>query len=82
MQASQTFITRFSNFREVVHQISSEATRNHRENLKTHILMYSIGGWTGVGVRVGANIHSPAHSILGFLFLLKRHPILPVIMVN
>ena len=37
----------FSNFRKVVHQISSGATRNRKENLKTHILVYSIGGWTG-----------------------------------
>ena len=61
MQASQNFITRFSNFRGIVHQVSSGATRNRRENLKTHILMYSIGGWTG-----GANIHSSAQSIENF----------------
>ena len=49
MQASQTFETRFSSFRKAVHQISSAATQNRKENLKTHILMYSIGGWTGGG---------------------------------
>ena len=61
MQASQTFKTRFSNFRKVVPQISSAATRNRKENLKTHILMYSIGGWMG-----RANIHFSAHSIENF----------------
>ena len=60
MQASQNFITRFSNFRGVVHQVSSGATQNRRENLKTHILMYSLGGWTG-----RANIELPAHAIYG-----------------
>ena len=50
----------FSNFRKVVHQISSAATWNRKENLKTHILMYSIGGWTG-----RANIHWSAHAIEG-----------------
>ena len=62
MQASQTFKTRFSNFRKVVHQISSAATRNRKENLKTRILMYSIGGWTG-----RANIVWSANSISGNL---------------
>ena len=58
MQASQTFKTRFSYFRNVVPQISSGATLNSKENLETHILMYSIGGWTGE-----ANIHWSAHAI-------------------
>ena len=47
MQASHTLKTRFSNFRKVVPLISSGATRNRKENLKWHTLMYSIGGWTG-----------------------------------
>ena len=41
-----------------MHQISSGATWNRKENLKPHIFMYSIGGWTG-----RANIHWSAHAI-------------------
>ena len=63
MQALQTLKHVFSNFREVVHQISSAATRNRKENLKTHILMYSIGGWTGE-----ANIHWSANAIIEISF--------------
>ena len=77
MQASQTFKKRFSNFRKVVHQISSGVTRNRNENLKTRILIYSIGGWTGEG-----DIHLSAHSIstLGHLIkklIHRRGPMLP-----
>ena len=42
-----------------MHQISSGATRKRKENLKTHILMYRLGGWTG-----GGDIYFPAHSII------------------
>ena len=41
-------------------QISSGATRNRKENLKTSILMYSIGSWTGE-----VNNVFPAHAIMG-----------------
>ena len=58
MQASHTFKTRFFEFSKGCALISSGATRNRKENLKRHILMYSIGGWTGEG-----NIVLPAHSI-------------------
>ena len=59
MQASQTFKAGFfSNFRNVVHQIWSGAARHRKENLKRHILMFRIGGWTGEGNNV-----FPAHSI-------------------
>ena len=44
--------TVFSNFRKVVHQISSAATRNRKETLKMRILMYSIGGWTAEAIIV------------------------------
>ena len=74
MQASHTLKTRFSNFRKVVPLISSGATRNRKENLKWHILMYSIGGWTGEGVNV-----FPAHAIYIFfkLFPLNFEPPTP-----